>query len=63
MDDDVARYGRVKVSTIIATVNRLRIAIQSGDIVAAQKEWNRMEQWWQVLCLPEVLAKIGKVKE
>ena len=39
------RYGVTKVAKIRAAYNDLRTAIASGDLDAAQKAFDRYEQW------------------
>ena len=39
------RYGRVKFSTIQATKNELRRAIQEEGTERIQSLWDRLEQW------------------
>ena len=39
------KYGNVNITTIQKTKNDLRDALSSGDLEAAQKAWDRLEQW------------------
>lgn len=39
------KYGNVNITTIQRTKNDLRDALNSGDLEAAQKAWDRLEQW------------------
>ena len=39
------RYGRVKFTTIQATKNELRQAIQEEGTERIQELWDRLEQW------------------
>ena len=39
------RYGRVKISKIIAARNELRRLIQAEGTPAIQDAWDRLEQW------------------
>ena len=45
MHDDQNRYGRLRVSKIMAAYNDLRTAVRSGDMEAAEKALDRYEQW------------------
>lgn len=45
MADAPERYGRTKVSKIMAAYNDLRAAVRSGDIIAANTALDRYEQW------------------
>jgi len=50
------RYGRVKFSTIQATKNELRRAIQEEGTERIQTLWDRLEQW---IDSPPMMEKQG----
>lgn len=39
------QYGRVRITTIQATKNELRAAIQTEGTPRIQELWDRLEQW------------------
>jgi hypothetical protein len=41
----VDRFGRTRVSKILAAFDAHRAAVASGDMVAAQDTWDRLEPW------------------
>lgn len=48
---DPARYGRRKVSKMLAEVNRHREAVRAGDPVATEQTWEKLEQWLDLTML------------